>query len=279
MIAKQINQSMIYADTDTDTDTDTVNIQGEVVKMLDIITNNMFIESLSSIDSIYGLISEELEKPVDLNMNAPYIVAFDPLDGSSNIDANINIGSIFAIYQKTSNYKLSGKNIVAAGYCLYGPATILVIGTNNAVNGYTLNKNQFILTHPTIKLGNQLIYSVNEGNRYQWTNYNITTFVDDIKKLPKPYSLRYIGSMVADVHRTLLYGGIFMYPGLQSFTSGKLRYLYEVAPMAFIIELAGGKAIINRSVDALSLTPDSIHQRTPIFLGNVPIIQRLEMYL
>jgi len=253
------------------------NFHGEVVKTLDVISNDLFINSLSKINDICGLVSEENIDIIKLNDSGKYIVTFDPLDGSSNIEANVNIGSIFAIYKRLKNseevtvedYLQPANNIISAGYCLYGTSTMMVIAYNDVVNGFTLDENygEFILTHPNIMIPKeQKIYSVNEGNRDNW-NQNIIDFVDKLKSGPKPYSLRYIGSMVADVHRTLLYGGLFMYPGSKISPEGKLRYLYEVAPMSFIINCAGGKSSIN-GLDALKYKPVSIHQRVPIFLGS-----------
>ncbi|AYV82329.1 MAG: fructose-1,6-bisphosphatase, cytosolic-like [Homavirus sp.] len=257
--------------------TSITNFHGEIVKTLDVVSNDLFIRSLSKIHDVCGLVSEENMDIIKINDSGTYIVAFDPLDGSSNIDANINIGSIFAIYKrKTDMGEITiddclqpGKCIVSAGYCLYGPSTIMVIGYNNTVNGFTLDEHygEFILTHPNIRVPKeQHIYSVNEGNRTMWES-NIINLVDSLKLGKKPYSLRYIGSMVADVHRTLLYGGLFMYPSAKNAPDGKLRYLYEVAPMSYIMEMAGGKALIN-DTNALEYVPNTIHQRVPIIMGS-----------
>ena len=264
--------------------TSITNFHGEIVKTLDVISNDLFIKSLSKINDVCGLVSEENMDVIKLNSSGNYIITFDPLDGSSNIDANVNIGSIFAIYKRLNNNGdevtvddclQPAKNIISAGYCLYGTSTMMVIAYNGVVNGFTLDENygEFIFTHPNITIPKeQKIYSVNEGNRDSW-DQNIIDFVDKLKSGPKPYSLRYIGSMVADVHRTLLYGGLFMYPGSKTNPEGKLRYLYEVAPMSFIINCAGGKSSINNInginiIDALKYKPTSIHQRVPIFLGS-----------
>jgi fructose-1,6-bisphosphatase I len=258
------------------------NYHGEEVKTLDIISNTIFIEKLKKVDDICCLISEEENDVIELNTTGNYVVSFDPLDGSSNIDCNVNIGSIFGIYEKNNhnNYLLSGNKLISAGYCLYGTSTILVIAIKNKVVGFTFDdtNGEFLLTHPDIKIpDNKNIYSVNEGNYNLW-NTNIKQFIDSIKEIENsnsPYSLRYIGSMVADIHRTLLYGGLFMYPASNKSPNGKLRLLYEVSPMSFIIINAGGSATIN-GINALEYTPESIHQRVPIFLGSKKCMELIE---
>lgn len=208
------------------------------------------------------MVSEENENFISVNVEnqGKYYVAFDPLDGSSNIDANVSIGSIFSIWRRVSDisegtsekdYLRNGNDIVASGYCLYGSSVHLLLATIGNVNGFTLDPSlgEFILTHPDIKFPakSQKIYSINEGNALAWTD-PIKNYINDIKfpqsgKVSDAYKLRYIGSMVADVHRTLLYGGIFLYPADNSSKNGKLRVLYECFPMAFIVEQAGGKCI------------------------------------
>ncbi|CAH8554185.1 unnamed protein product [Schistosoma turkestanicum] len=267
--------------------TGTSNIQGEEVKKLDILSNDLFINMLKSSYSTCLLISEENNEAieVELDKQGKYIVCFDPLDGSSNIDCLGSIGSIFLILRSpsssSSNYekgvissKLAlqpGRQAVAAGYALYGSATMLVLTVGTGVHGFTLDPaiGEFILTHPNISVkprGN--IYSINEGYASLWDNA-ITEYIQ-MKKFPqsgKPYSARYCGSMVADVHRTLLYGGIFLYPSTKQSPKGKLRLLYECNPMAFIIEQAGGLAT-NGKIPILDIQPTSIHDRAPIFLGS-----------
>lgn len=256
------------------------NVQGEEVKKLDVLANDLFINMLKSSYATCLLVSEENENviEVEIEKQGKYIVCFDPLDGSSNIDCLVSIGSIFAIYRKTTTDPPSlkdalqnGRNIVAAGYALYGSATMVVLSTGTGVNGFMLDPaiGEFILTDPGMKIKPRgKIYSINEGYASLWDEA-VLEYVKQ-KKYPsngKPYGARYIGSMVADVHRTLKYGGIFMYPATKDSPKGKLRLLYECNPMAYIIENAGGLAT-NGKKPILDIVPESIHQRTPIFLGS-----------
>lgn len=255
------------------------NTSGDAVKKLDVFSNESFIDSLSFSGRVSVMVSEENSAPIILkeNLNGKYFVAFDPLDGSSNIDANVSVGTIFGIWKQTSPCKTiedllqPGKQLVAAGYAMYGAATILVLSTGKTVNGFTLDPSlgEFILTHSDIKIPRRgAVYSINEGNASGWDNPT-TKYVETCKypKQGKPKSLRYIGSMVADVHRTILYGGIFMYPGTKKDPEGKLRLLYEGGPMAFLIEIAGGQATTGTK-RILDIVPTSIHQRTPVFMGS-----------
>lgn len=259
------------------------NVQGEDVKKLDILANEYFINSLSFSERVAVMVSEENPEIITVSehMSGQYVVVFDPLDGSSNIDAAVPVGSIFGIYKKISNSATGtvedvlqqGNKLVAAGYAMYGSCTMIVISTGAGVNGFTLDLTlgDFVLTHPNIRVPKRgQIYSVNEGNAASWDSH-VTAYVHD-KKHPsnggKVYSQRYVGSMVADVHRTLLYGGIFMYPADKKSPNGKLRLLYECNPMAFLMEQAGGKATTGRE-RILDLQPTSIHQRVPIFLGSL----------
>jgi len=265
------------------------NVQGEDVKKLDILSNQAFRSALVQSGMICAMASEEDADPiiVDEQFSGKYTISFDPLDGSSNIDANVSIGSIFGISRKiTEGVKggledllQPGRNQIAAGYCLYGSATMIVLSLGHGVYGFTLDNSlgEFILTHPNIKIkprGN--IYSINEGNSKFW-DAPTTTYVNRIKSGEgrSPYSLRYIGSMVADVHRTLLYGGIFMYPGDSRAPNGKLRLLYEVAPLSYLIEEAGGLAVVG-SNRALDLMPSSMHMRTPCFMGSKSDVAELQ---
>ncbi|KAM0792412.1 hypothetical protein ACM66B_005090 [Microbotryomycetes sp. NB124-2] len=259
----------------------TTNVQGEGQKKLDILSNDIMINSLRACGKCSVLISEENDDPIfiDTPYRGKYCVVFDPLDGSSNIDAGVNIGTIFGIYkvQSASEGDVSdvlrpGKEMVAAGYCMYGSSANLVISTGQGVNGYTLDNGigEFILTHPNIRIPSRgKIYSFNEGNSVYF-HEPVNKYLNSIK-FPsnggKPYSARYIGSMVADVHRTLLYGGIFGYPGDKKSKSGKLRLLYEGFPMAYLIEQAGGLASTGTE-RILDIQPTSIHQRVPVFLGS-----------
>ncbi|XP_014293769.1 fructose-1,6-bisphosphatase 1 [Halyomorpha halys] len=264
------------------------NVQGEEVKKLDVLSNELFINMLKSSYTTCSLVSEENENiiPVDAERQGKYIVCFDPLDGSSNIDCLASIGSIFAVFKKPDGPLLDsaalqpGNQIVAAGYVLYGSATMFVLslGKGKGVNGFMLDPaiGEFLLTEPNMKIpdkGN--IYSINEGYSYLWDDA-IAEYVSK-KKNPqfgKPYGSRYVGSMVADVHRTLKYGGIFMYPANKTSPNGKLRLMYECNPMAFIIEEAGGLATTGK-IPILDVIPKGIHQRCPCFLGSKEDIKEL----
>jgi len=259
----------------------TQNVQGEEVKKLDVLANELFINMLSSSFTTCMLISEENESVIEIETEkqGKYIVCFDPLDGSSNIDCLVSIGSIFGIFKKiegksslTQDDALQpGNQMVAAGYALYGTATMMVLSIGGAVNGFTLDPaiGEFILTDIDIKVpkrGN--IISINEAYSYMWDE--ATKEYVSSKKDPKngkPYGYRYVGSMVADVHRTLKYGGIFMYPATSESPKGKLRLLYECYPMAYILTQADGLAS-NGTIPILDTVPESIHQRSPIFLGS-----------
>ncbi|KAK9879337.1 hypothetical protein WA026_004188 [Henosepilachna vigintioctopunctata] len=257
------------------------NVQGEEVKKLDILANELFINMLKSSYTVALLVSEENETVIEIETEkkGKYIVAFDPLDGSSNIDCLVSIGSIFAIWKKKSDKKSAdisdalqpGNSVVAAGYALYGSATMMVLSIGTGVNGFMLDPSigEFILTDIDMKIpkkGN--IYAINEGYTHQWDDA-IKEYVQN-KKDPakgKPYNARYVGSMVADVHRTIKYGGVFIYPATKSSPQGKLRLLYECIPMAFIITKAGGSAS-NGSIPILDIQPKALHERSPIILGS-----------
>ncbi|KAK8613744.1 hypothetical protein V6N13_101501 [Hibiscus sabdariffa] len=265
------------------------NIQGEEQKKLDVLSNEVFVKALISSGRTCILVSEEDEEAifVDPSKRGRYIVVFDPLDGSSNIDCGVSIGTIFGIYlvkdeenPTIDDVLQAGKNLVAAGYCMYGSSCTLVLSTGSGVNGFTLDPSlgEFILTHPNIKVPKKgKIYSVNEGNAKNWDEPT-TKFVEKCK-FPTdgspPRSLRYIGSMVADVHRTLLYGGIFLYPADKKSPNGKLRLLYEVFPMSYLMEQAGGQAFTGKQ-RALDLVPGKIHERSPVFLGSYDDVEEIK---
>lgn len=260
-----------------------VNVQGEDVKRLDVLSNELFINMLKSSYSTCMMISEENEDVirVDSDKTGKYIVAFDPLDGSSNIDCLASIGSIFAVYrQEPDNEKpelVSGRSIVAAGYALYGSATMVVLAINGKVNGFMLDPEigEFILTDPDMKIPPKgKIYSVNEGYYSKW-DQAMKNYVNSKKDGTKNYSSRYIGSMVADVHRTIKYGGIFMYPRTQDAPNGKLRLLYESNPMAFIFQAAQGLGMAGPNKNILDIKPKSIHERTPVFLGSKEDVEEI----
>ncbi|KAI0302042.1 fructose-1,6-bisphosphatase [Russula brevipes] len=257
------------------------NVQGEEQKKLDVLSNDIMINSLRASCKTAVLISEELDEAVIIEdtYKGKYCVVFDPLDGSSNIDAGVNVGTIFGIYRvrpgspgTIEDVLRPGSEMVAAGYTMYGSSANLVLSTGNGVNGYTLDPSlgEFVLTHPDIKIPPRgKIYSFNEGNSLYFHTPTIN-YLNSVKYPPSgksPYSARYIGSMVADVHRTLLYGGIFGYPNDKKSKNGKLRLLYEAFPMAFLTEQAGGIATTG-TMRILDIVPTSIHQRSSVFLGS-----------
>lgn len=262
----------------------TSNATGDQQAKLDVIANNAFKAYLMSSTCIAALGSEEEETMVvvEADKQGDYLIFFDPLDGSSNIDANVSVGSIWGIWRLPKGTKIGsveeankviktmkGSDIISAGYAMYGSATNLVLTTGNGVDGFTLDPNigEFLLTHPHIQVPKKRsIYSVNEGNFAKWEPW-FREYLQHIKGSKKPYSSRYIGSMVADVHRTLLYGGIFCYPSDSGKLEGKLRFLYEAAPMALLVEQAGGKAM-SASGRILDQGIHRLHQRTPVYLGS-----------
>jgi fructose-1,6-bisphosphatase I len=272
----------------------TVNVQGEDVKKLDIFANNQFMGVLQRGVSCAGIASEELDEFVgfedEVSRNSKYVCLFDPLDGSGNIDVNVSIGTIFSIYRRVSDrgtpvtredFLQPGKAQVAAGYVVYGSSTMLVYATRRGVNGFTLDPSigEFCLSHPDIKCPDQgKIYSVNHGNFFQYEE-GVRKYINLCQNKTKdnggPYTQRYIGSMVADVHRNLIKGGIFMYPGTIDKPNGKLRLLYECNPFAFITEVAGGKATDGKS-SILDIKPTELHQRVPFFVGSKGMMAEME---
>ncbi|WP_163327974.1 class 1 fructose-bisphosphatase [Desulfurobacterium thermolithotrophum] len=241
------------------------NIQGEEVQKLDELANEILLESLKNCGKASQVASEELEECIVFS-DSGYAVAFDPLDGSSNIDVNISIGTIFSIHK--DSVKKPGKEQLAAGYVIYGPSTMLVMSLGKGVVGFTLDieSGNFLLSHPEIKLPEKgKIYSINEANKDKWTNEGLKKFTEYLKE--EKYTLRYVGSMVADVHRTLFKGGIFIYPADKKNTNGKLRLLYEASPMSFLIEQAGGIGTTGKE-RILDIVPQSLHQRVPVIIGS-----------
>ncbi len=271
----------------------TENVQGENQKKLDVYANEQFISALTFGGECCVIVSEENDEYIhiegEVSKNAKYIVAIDPLDGSSNIDVNVNVGTIFSIYRRKStsgkptmdDILQKGVEQVAAGYVTYGSSTMLVYTTGKGVNGFTLDPSigEFCLSHPDMRIPKDgHIYSINEGH--------YTHFPDGVKKYIKycqvedkgtnrPYTSRYIGSMVADLHRNLILGGIFIYPVTASAPNGKLRLVYECNPMAFIIEQAGGKAS-NGYQRILELDVTNLHQRSAIFIGSENMVAKAE---
>eukprot|EP01104_Vermistella_antarctica_P020527 TRINITY_DN8811_c0_g1_i1.p1 TRINITY_DN8811_c0_g1~~TRINITY_DN8811_c0_g1_i1.p1 ORF type:complete len:353 (+),score=95.31 TRINITY_DN8811_c0_g1_i1:36-1061(+) len=269
------------------------NVQGEEVKKLDLVANGAFIHALTKSERVCAMVSEEDAECmfVDKSVAGEYAVTFDPLDGSSNIDCNVSVGSIFGIYKRKSavgdqatveDCLQPGRDLICAGYALYGSTTMLVISIGNGVHGFTLDGSlgEFVLTHEDIKIKKKgQIFSVNEGNSKYWAK-SVKDYVEYLKGDDdrKPYSARYIGSMVSDVHRTLLYGGIFMYPGDSRAPNGKLRYLYEVGPLSFLMDQAGGSS--SNGTDAcLDIVPTQIHQRSPVFMGSNEDVWLLESFV
>lgn len=257
-----------------------INVFGEEVQRLDVFSNNLMVQHLSDSGQFFALASEEMEEVIfpEKGRNGKYIIAFDPLDGSSNIDVNVNVGTIFSIHRKNrgsiEDFLVAGKEQVAAGYILYGTSTMLVYTTGNGVNGFTLDPSVglFLLSHPDIKIPSRgKIYSINESNYHNW-DQRLQKYVDNLKA--RGYTSRYAGAMVADVHRILIRGGIFSYPADIKNKKGKLRLIYEASPMAFIIEQAGGRATTGEE-DLLNIKPSQIHEKTPVFLGSKEDIEEL----
>ncbi|KAJ3238358.1 Fructose-1,6-bisphosphatase [Chytriomyces hyalinus] len=265
--------------------TGVTNVQAESVQKLDILSNEIFINLLKGTGRAAVLVSEENEEAIFIDTpRGHYCVVFDPLDGSSNIDCGVSVGTIFGIYElldRTNKPSMKdvlrpGTHMVAAGYCMYGSSTIMMLTSGHGVDGFTLDPNtgEFLLTHKQVKLGKKKIYSINEGNAHAFDDA-VKEYLNSVKfppavngKVPA-YSARYVGSMVADVHRTLLYGGIFMYP------TGKLRILYECFPMSFLMEQAGGKSSTGR-IRMLDVVPDNLHARAGIFLGTTEEVEKVE---
>mmetsp|Transcript_10978 Transcript_10978/g.26772 ORF Transcript_10978/g.26772 Transcript_10978/m.26772 type:complete len:356 (+) Transcript_10978:194-1261(+) len=266
-----------------------VNVQGEEQMTLDVIAHEVFVRVLDQSQRCTVLVSEEQPHTIHCKASrkGQYVCVFDPLDGSSNIACGVSIGSIFGIYKasekgvaKDSDTLQPGKDMVAAGYCMYGSSCMLVLSIGGAVHGFTLDSSlgEFVLTHPTITVPRKgSIYSVNEGNS-QWWDQGMARYVAHVKAKEVPHSLRYIGSMVADVHRTLLYGGTFSYPADRKSPHGKLRLLYECFPMAYIMEKAHGRASTG-SRRILDIRPESIHQRMPIHMGSVEDVEEIEAFM
>jgi fructose-1,6-bisphosphatase I len=274
-----------------------VNVQGEDQQKLDIYADEVFVGSLLSSGECCGVASEENQHIISFTnefaLNGKYIVCIDPLDGSSNIDVNVSVGTIFPIYRRLSergteteqdDFLQPGTEQVAAGYIIYGSSTMMVYTTGNGVNGFTLDPSvgEFCLSHPSLCIPSKgRIYSINEGNYIK--------FRDGVKKYIKycqerdpeterPYLSRYIGSLVSDFHRNLLKGGIFLYPESETYPSGKLRLVYECNPMAFIAEQAAGKATTGTR-RVMEIKPDSLHQKVPYIVGSPEMVNKVEEFI
>ncbi|KAL9005364.1 MAG: hypothetical protein Q9188_001849 [Gyalolechia gomerana] len=267
------------------------NTTGDDQKKLDVIGNDLFVASMRTSGKCRLLVSEEEEDCIvfDESPKARYAVVCDPIDGSSNLDAGVSVGTIFGIFRLPEGAKgqkeeilLPGTELVASGFTMYGASAQLVLTMKNgSVNGFTMDNalGEFILTHPNMRLPKKrAIYSVNEGNSLYWEEpvkeyFNGLKF--PVEDGGKPYSARYIGSMVADAYRTLLYGGIFAYPSDKKSPKGKLRILYECAPMAMVFENAGGQAVNGRMERMLTIVPEHIHDRSGIFMGSYDEVQKV----
>jgi fructose-1,6-bisphosphatase I len=274
-----------------------VNVQGESQQKLDIYADEVFINALHASGECCGILTEENQEEIvftgKLARKGKYIVCMDPLDGSSNIDYNVSVGSIFSIYRRITprgekvrneDFLQEGSKQVAAGYIMYGSSTMLVYTTGNGVNGFTLDPSigEFCLSHPDIKTSEDgHIYSVNEGNYVNFTS-GIKGYIkycqEKETETGRPYTSRYIGSLVSDFHRNLLMGGIFLYPGNDIHPNGKLRLIYECNPLALIAEQAGGAAS-DGSRSILSITPGSLHQRSPFYVGSKNMVRKVEDFL
>lgn len=295
LAAKRINVEVNKAGlVDILGDAGSVNVQGEAVKKLDVYSNQQMMGVMRHGISCAGIASEELDDFIvfddEVSMQSKYVCLFDPLDGSNNIDVNISIGTIFGVYRRVTekgtivtekDFLQPGIRQVAAGYIIYGSSTMLVYATRRGVNGFTLDPSigEFCLSNPNITCpdkGN--IYSVNHGNFFYYEK-GVQDYIHYCQQKAKeeggPYAQRYTGSLVADMHRTLLKGGIFMYPANSYMPHGKLRLMYECNPFAFIMEVAGGRATDGRS-RILDIMPNSLHQRLPFFIGSKHMMAEME---
>ncbi|MEZ4777933.1 MAG: class 1 fructose-bisphosphatase [Flavobacteriaceae bacterium] len=272
------------------------NIQGEDQQKLDVFANNAFIKTLTNREIVCGIASEEEDDFITIkgrsgNNENKYVVLIDPLDGSSNIDVNVSVGTIFSIYRRITpegtpvtleDFLQPGNKQVAAGYIIYGTSTMIVYTTGHGVNGFTLNPaiGTYYLSHPNMQFpkdGN--IYSVNEGN-YVHFPQGVKDYIKYCQKEEedRPYTSRYIGSLVSDFHRNMIKGGIYIYPNTAKDPNGKLRLLYECNPMAFIAEQAGGKAS-NGFERIMDITPTALHQRTPFICGSINMVEKAEGFM
>ncbi|KAM0247071.1 hypothetical protein ACHAP5_004351 [Fusarium lateritium] len=269
------------------------NSTGDDQKKLDVISNDLFIEAMRSSGKCALLVSEEEDEIIYFKdaHDAHYAVACDPIDGSSNLDAGVSVGTIFAIHKLPDGSKgvkddilKPGTELLAAGFTMYGASAQLVITMRGGtVNGFTLDNGvgEFILSHPNMRLPkSRAIYSANEGNSLYWEDKTIDYFnsLKQAQEDGKPYSARYIGSMVADAYRTLLYGGIFAYPADKKSPKGKLRILYECAPMALIFENAGGQAVDSKMNRMLEVVPEHIHDKAGIFMGSYDEVEKVKKF-
>ena len=266
------------------------NIQGEAQQKLDVYANNQFIKALTARKVVCGIASEENDEFIPVDNNGSYIVAMDPLDGSSNIDVNVSIGTIFSVYKRLTpvgtpvteaDFLQKGTAQLAAGYVIYGSSTMLVYTTGNGVNGFTFDPGigVFVLSHPEMTFpAKAKIYSMNEGNFFR-SSKGVQDYIKYAQTIDeatnRPYTGRYIGSLVADFHRNIIKGGIYMYPATDTAPNGKLRLMYECNPLAFLAEQAGGKASDGKN-RIMEIEPTDLHQRAPYFVGNKTMVEKVE---
>ena len=283
LVNREVNKAGLVNEILGETEQHSVNVQGEKQQKLDVYANERFINAMRNQGAVCGVASEENDAHIvfdhPVSAGGKYVVAMDPLDGSSNIDVNVSIGTIFSIYRRLNDAEVTvedflqpGSAQVAAGYVVYGSSTMLVYTTGNGVNGFTLDPSigVFCLSHPNMRIPeNGSIYSVNEGNYFDFPE-QARNYIDACKK--KKMSARYIGSLVADFHRNLLKGGIYMYPGTTAKPEGKLRLVYEANPLALLIEQAGGAATDGKQ-RILDIKPGKLHQRTPLFIGSKAMVE------
>lgn len=277
-------------------ETGETNVQGERVKKLDVYANEQFIAALKAGGEVCAIASEENEEiiPIDteISKNAKYVVAMDPLDGSSNIDVNVSVGTIFSIYRRVSlkgpgtieDFLQRGTEQVASGYIIYGSSCMLVYTTGKGVNGFTLDPSigEFCLSHPNMQTPKKgVYYSVNEGNYLHFPD-GVKKYIkycqEEDKATNRPYSSRYIGSGVADIHRNLINGGVYIYPVTTKSPKGKLRLLYECNPLAFVIEQAGGKASTGEK-RIMEVQINELHQRTPLVIGSSEMVDKVMEFM
>ena len=281
-----LNEKLLNGGRDIHGSTGKENIQGEKVQKLDIIAHNLFETEFSFNENIQSVLSEEKEEIINLNENGDYLIAMDPLDGSSNIDVNIPVGSIFSFFKKNKSsiskdcFLRKGKEQAFAAYIIYGTATMFVIGINNKVYGFTLNlkKEKYILTHENIIIpDNGTIFSINEGNNNS-IDKEVLNYLSYCKKLneegKRTHTARFIGSLVADFHRNMLKGGIFIYPNTADKPKGQLRLIYECNPIALIASYANGKSS-NKFKDILEICPTNNHERTSFIVGSKKMVNQL----
>lgn len=288
LIARRLSRAGLMADVLGFTGE--TNVQGESVKKMDVFANDVFISVFKQSGLVCRLASEEMEKPYYIPENCPigrYTLLYDPIDGSSNVDINLNVGSIFAIRQQegddldgsASDLLANGDRQIAAGYILYGPSTILVYSLGSGVHSFILDPSlgEFILAQENIRIPvHGPIYSTNEGNFWQWDEAlrDYTRYVHR----HEGYTARYSGALVGDIHRILMQGGVFLYPGTEKNPDGKLRLLYETAPLAFLVEQAGGRASDGQK-RLLDLIPAKLHQRTPAIIGSAEDVKLVESFI